>query len=49
MRCIVKLYIAGKVVEEIVEARDYEDAKETALRRNSSHASVISVSIISTI
>ena len=44
MRCIVKLYIAGKVVEEIVEAKDYEYAKETALRRNSSHASVISVS-----
>ena len=28
MRCIVKLYIAGKVVEEIVEAKDYEDEED---------------------
>jgi hypothetical protein len=34
MRCEVKLYVAGKVFYEIVEARDYQDAKETALARN---------------
>jgi hypothetical protein len=34
MRCQVKLYVAGKVFYEEVEARDYQDAKETALARN---------------
>ena len=34
MRCKVQLYVAGKVFNEIVEARDYEDAKRTALARN---------------
>lgn len=29
------LYIAGKVFDEVVQARDYQDAKEVALRRNS--------------
>ncbi len=46
MRCKVSLYIQGKVVDEIVEARDYEDAKETALRRVSSSAKVISITAI---
>lgn len=46
MRCCVKLFIDGKVVEEYVEARDYEDAKETALRRSSSRAKVISVTAV---
>lgn len=34
MRCKVQLYVAGKVFNEIVEARDYEDARRTALARN---------------
>ena len=34
MKCEVKLYIAGKVFTEIVEARDYQDARQTALARN---------------
>jgi len=46
MRCCVKLFIDGKVIEEYVEARDYQDAKETALRRSSSRARVISVTAV---
>jgi len=34
MVCEVKLYVAGKVFTETVHARDYEDAKKTALARN---------------
>jgi hypothetical protein len=34
MKCQVKLYVAGKVFYEEVQARDYEDAKRTALARN---------------
>lgn len=45
MRCKVKLFVAGKVFEEIVEARDYQDAKQTALARNP-RAQVISVNAI---
>jgi hypothetical protein len=45
MRCKVQLYIAGKVFHEIVEAKDYKDAKETALARNPT-AKVISVNAI---
>jgi len=46
MKCLVKLYINGKVVEEYVEARDYQDARETALRISSSKAKVISVTAV---
>jgi hypothetical protein len=42
MRCKVQLYVAGKVFYEEMEARDYQDAKRTALARNPS-AKVISV------
>lgn len=45
MRCKVQLFVAGKVFDEIVEARDYNDAKQTALARNPS-AKVISVTAI---
>ncbi len=45
MRCKVQLYVAGKVFDEIVEARDYNDAKQTALARNPT-AKVISVTAI---
>ena len=34
MRCKVQLYVAGKVFYEEMEARDYQDAKRTALARN---------------
>jgi len=45
MRCKVQLYVAGKVFHEIVEARDYNDAKETALARNP-NAKVVGVTAI---
>jgi hypothetical protein len=45
MRCKVQLYVAGKVFDEIVEARDYDDAKRTALARNPS-AKVIGVTAV---
>jgi len=34
MKCKVQLYIAGTVFDEIVQARDYEHAREIALARN---------------
>jgi len=34
MRCKVQLYVAGKVFDEIVEARNYQEAKEVAIARN---------------
>jgi len=45
MRCKVKLYVAGKVFEEIVEAANYQDARETALARNPK-AKVVSVNVV---
>ena len=45
MRCKVQLYVAGKVFYEEVEARDYQDAKRTALARNPS-AKVLSVNAV---
>jgi hypothetical protein len=45
MRCKVQLYVAGKVFDEIVEAKDYNDAKRTALARNPS-AKVIGVTAV---
>jgi len=41
----VTLYVAGKVFDETVEARDYEDARRTALARNPS-AKVVSVTAV---
>jgi len=38
-------YVAGKVFKEIVEARDYKDARETALARNP-NAKVIGVTAV---
>ena len=46
MRVKVQLYIQGRLVDEYVEARDYEDAKEVALKRNSSSARVVSVTAV---
>jgi hypothetical protein len=34
MKVEVKLFVAGKVFSEIVEARNYQDARETAKARN---------------
>jgi|TARA_B100002019_G_scaffold136137_1_gene117308 hypothetical protein len=34
MKCKVQLYKAGHIFEEIVYAKDYQDAKATALARN---------------
>jgi hypothetical protein len=45
MRCKVQLYVAGKVFYEEVQARDYDDAKRTALARNPS-ARIISVTVV---
>jgi hypothetical protein len=45
MRCKVQLYVAGKVFDEIVEARDYDDAKRTAVARNPS-AKVLNVTAV---
>ena len=47
MKCAVKLYVAGKVFEEVVYAKDYADARETALARNPK-AKVISVNAVFT-
>ena len=45
MVCEVKLYVAGKVFTEQVEAVNYQDARETALARNPK-AKVISVNAV---
>ena len=45
MKCKVQLYVAGKVFHEIVEAKDYKDARETALARNPK-AKVIDVNAV---
>ena len=45
MRCKVQLFVAGKVFDEIVEARDYNDAKRTAIARNPT-AKVIGVTAV---
>jgi hypothetical protein len=45
MKCEVKLYIAGKVIAETVEAANYQDARETALSRNPK-AKVVSVTSV---
>tara|TARA_B100001996_G_scaffold230811_1_gene178056 strand:+ start:240 stop:383 length:144 start_codon:yes stop_codon:yes gene_type:complete len=42
MKHEVKLYVAGKVFSEEVQARNYDDARKTALARNPT-ATVISV------
>ena len=44
MKCEVKLYVSGRIFSEFVEARDYKDARETALARNP-HAKVITVNV----
>ena len=34
MKCKVELYVAGKVFNESVYARDYDEARQVALARN---------------
>jgi hypothetical protein len=34
MRVKVTLYVGGRVFDEVVKARDYQDAKQTAAARN---------------
>ena len=45
MRIKVQLFVGGKVFSEIVEARNYQDARQTALARNPT-AKVISVTAV---
>ena len=45
MKVKVTLYVAGKIFEEIVQARDYADARQTALARNPT-ARVVSVTAV---
>ena len=45
MRCKVQLFVAGKVFDEIVEAKNYSDAKQTALARNP-NAKVLGVTAV---
>ena len=45
MKVKVSLYVAGKVVEDVVTAMSYEDAKKTSLMRNP-FARVIKVSSV---
>ena len=45
MKIKVTLIVAGKVFDEIVQARDYEDGKKTALARNPT-ATVVSVTAV---
>ena len=45
MKCKVQLYVAGKVFDEIVHARYYDEARHVALARNP-NAKVIGVTAV---
>lgn len=45
MKVQVTLYVAGTVFKEVVVARNYDDAKRTALARNPT-AKVVSVTAV---
>ena len=45
MRCRVQLYVAGKLFNEDVYARDYQEARQVALARNP-NATVVGVNAI---
>ena len=45
MRIAVTLYISRTIIEEIVEAKNYEDAKLTAIARNPT-AKVVSTTAV---
>jgi hypothetical protein len=44
MTYVVKLYIGGKVFEEEVQARNPQEARETAIARNP-HANIVGVNV----
>jgi len=46
MKVKVTLYLDGKVWDQIVHARDYQDAKDICLRQNSSKAQVVSITAV---
>ena len=45
MKCKVQLYVAGTVFDEIVIARDYDEARKVALARNP-NAKIIGVTAV---
>ena len=45
MKCKVQLYVAGTVFDEIVIARDYDEARKVALARNP-NAKVLGVTAV---
>ena len=45
MKCKVQLFVAGTVFDEVVIARDYQEARQVALARNP-NAQVISVTAV---
>jgi|TARA_R110002012_G_scaffold265318_1_gene448719 hypothetical protein len=45
MKVKVQLYVAGTVFDEVVVARNYEEAKEVALARNP-NATIVSVTAV---
>ena len=45
MKCEVTLYVAGNVFKEQVIARNYEEAKQTAVARNPT-AKIVSVTAV---
>jgi len=45
MKVKVQLYVAGRLFDEIVEAANYKDARETALARNPK-AKVVNVTAV---
>jgi len=45
MKIRVTLFIAGKIIEETIEAANYDKAKRTALARNPT-ATVVSVTAV---
>ena len=46
MKVKVQLYVAGNVFDEIVQAKNYEDARKTALARIPT-ATIVSVTAVS--
>ncbi len=46
MKVKVTLYLDGKVWDQTVHARDYQDAKDICLRQNSSKVQVVSVTAV---
>ena len=45
MKIKVQLYVAGRLFDEIVEAANYQDARQTAIARNPT-AKVVSVTAV---